>query len=203
MPLRPREALRALLPIAGLAAVAGFAVSLLSGDGCGPVERGVRAALGTWDMWETPLVAPHQRPLHAVPAGTVPVGGRPQNLARARAAVAAMPAAEREQRAALVYRRACHHCHGENGDNRIIVGESFPFRLPDLRSDAVQGLTDSQIFDSLTRGSERMIPLAATLSARDRLLAISYLRSLKGRPSRPFFRPRWVDPAEQPGGPRR
>lgn len=203
MTLNPRQVIRALLPIAGLAAVAGFAVSLLSGDGCGPVERGVRAALGTWDMWQTPLVAPHQRPLHRVPAGAVPVGGPTQSLARARAAVVAMPAAARTERAARVYRRFCYHCHGPSGANRVIVAESFPFRLPDLRSDAVQGLSDSQIFDSLTHGRQRMIPLAATLDARDRLLAIEHLRRLKDEPARPFYPRRWVEPAEQPGGPRR
>ncbi len=200
---RLKSLIKAVFPLLVVAAIGGFAVSLLQGDGCGPVERGIRAGLGTWDIWETASVSPYQTPLAGVPDGVVPVGGRMDTYERARATVDGMPSDVRSQRAAQVYRRFCHHCHGTNGDNRIIVGESFNFALPDLRSDRVQGLTDDQIFESLTNGTEKMIPLAATLSAVDRLLAIVHLRTLKGRPSEPFFKPRWVEPAEQPGGPRR
>jgi len=200
---RIKNLLKAIAPLLVVAAVGGFALSLLKGDGCGPVERGIRAGLGTWDMWETAMISPYQMPLASVPADTVPLGGRRDTYEQARTVVDAMPAEERTRRASVVYRRFCHHCHGPNGDNRIIVGESFGFALPDLRQDKVQGLTDDQIFESLTRGTEKMIPLAATLSAVDRVLALTHLRSLKGRPSEPFFKPRWVEPAEQPGGPKR
>ena len=199
--MRIKRIIKAMVPILAVLAVFGFAFSLLSGDGCGPVERGIRAGLGTWDMWDTAMVAPYQRPLSAVPDGVVPVGGRRDTFEAAQAALEAIPAAERDKRASLTYRRFCHHCHGPNGDNRIIVGESFGFHLPDLRSDKVQNLADVQIFEALSLGGEQMIPLAATISPLDRLLVIGYLRTLKGRPSRPFYRPRWVEPAEMPGGP--
>lgn len=200
MTAKIKALVKKVAPLLVVAAVFGFALSLLEGDGCGPVERGIRAGLGTWDMWETAMVSPYQTPLVAVPEGTVPVGGRRDTYEQARAVVDAMPPAERAERAKLTYRRYCHHCHGPNGDNRIIVGESFSFPLPDLRSDEIQGLTDDQIFESLTHGTKKMIPLAATLSGVDRLLAIVHLRTLKGRPSKPFFPRRWVEPAEQPGG---
>jgi hypothetical protein len=199
--MRIKRIIKTMVPIMAVLAVFGFAFSLLSGDGCGPVERGIRAGLGTWDMWETAMVAPYQRPMGAVPDGVVPVGGRSDTYEAAQTALKAISADERIKRAHLNYRRFCHHCHGPNGDNRIIVGESFGFKLPDLRSDEIQNLADVQIFEALSLGSERMIPLAATISPVDRLLVIEYLRTLKGRPSRPFYPPRWVEPAEQPGGP--
>lgn len=199
---RLKRLLKAIAPLLALAAVGGFAVSLLTGDGCGPVERGIRAALGTWDMWDTAMLAPYRTPSGALPEGTVPVGGAPETFERAQVALEALPAVVRARRSAQAYRRYCHHCHGPQGDNRISVGESFGFALPDLRQDAIQNLVDEQIFEALTSGSKRMIPLAATLSGLDRLLAIEHLRSLRGAESKPFFRPRWVEPAEQPGGPR-
>jgi hypothetical protein len=203
--MKPRivRLLKAIAPLVVVAAGGGFALSLLTGDGCGPVERGIRAGLGTWDMWETAMVAPYQQPLGAVPEGSVPVGGDPESYATARRTIDALLPAERKLLAGQAFRQFCHHCHGPRGDNRIIVGESFGFALPDLRSDDIQNLADEQIFASLSVGTKRMISLAAMTTAVERVLAIEHLRTLKGAVSRPFYPPRWVQPAEQPGGPRR
>ena len=58
----------------------------------------------------------------------------------------------RRQRAswprATAYRRYCSHCHGEHGDNRTIVGESFSPRLPDLRLPGTQAKTDRELYET-------------------------------------------------------
>ena len=59
---------RVLWPLAALALLGAAGLGLLFGDGCGPVERGLRAVLGTWDMWQSPAVMPHEKPLLEVPA---------------------------------------------------------------------------------------------------------------------------------------
>ena len=91
------------------------------GDYAGGAERATREALNGWDMWETAAVQPHEKPLPLPVAGTVPSDGAP-SFERALQQLGEMSAFDRKQRAALVYRRYCHHCHGANGDGRTIVG---------------------------------------------------------------------------------
>jgi hypothetical protein len=107
-----------------------------------------------------------------------------------------MPPAEREARAALVYRRFCYHCHGPHGDARIIVGESFGVPVPDLRSPEIQSRSDREIYDSISAGTENILPLAPIMTPRDRVLAVEFVRGLADAPSRPFFEPRNVSPLE-------
>jgi hypothetical protein len=198
-----KRLLKKLAPLILLGVVAAAGTSLLFGDGCGPVERGVRAALGTWDMWETRMVSPYEAPLAMPPSGTVRLGESAGAFERARARYEEISSRELNAGAAKTYRVYCGHCHGPAGDNRTIVGESFGFALPDLRDEHIQKLSDREMFERLTRGSEKMIPLADTLTPLKRLLAIRHVRTLKGRKSAPPFPPRWVEPAEQPGGPPR
>ena len=113
-----KRLLSRLLPALAVFVVAGFVFSLLFGDGCGPVERGIRAALGTWDMWQTPMEAPFEEPLREMPEGVVAIGQGEDPFLRARAKVAKLDETARQKAAALAYRRFCHHCHGPNGDNR-------------------------------------------------------------------------------------
>jgi hypothetical protein len=170
-----------------LAALAGAACD--RGDYAGGVERVARDALNGWDMWETPAVQPHEQPLVLPVHGTVPVGGT-VGFEQAQAQLAALDPAAREERSALVYRRFCHHCHGPNGDGRIIVGESFGVKPPDLRSAEIQARSDRELYDHVTHGSDVIIPLAPVVTPVDRLLAIDHVRSLKDAPSEPFFEPR-------------
>jgi hypothetical protein len=172
-----------------------LAVSALCGAGCdkgdyaGGVERVAREVLNGWDMWETPAVQPHEQPLVLPVHGTIPVQGS-AGFEQAQQQRAALDPTLREERSALVYRRYCHHCHGPNGDGRIIVGESFGVKPPDLRSPEIQGRSDRELFDHVTRGSDVIIPLAAVVTPLDRLLAIDHLRTLEDAPSEPFFEPR-------------
>ena len=165
------------------------------GDWFGGVERVAREAFHGWDMWETAAVQPYEKPLLAPVDGAVALE-RIAGFAEARERVAEMPVEEREKRSALAYRRFCHHCHGPNGDARIIVGESFGVPVPDLRSPEIQAKTDSEIYESVSRGTERIIPLAPIMTPQDRVLAIEYVRGLAAARSVPFFEPRNVVPLE-------
>lgn len=154
-----------------------------------PFERTARTLFNGWDMWDTAAVSPHQVPMPAVPPGTVPFGGL-QGYTQARAELERMGAAARRAKAALAYRRYCHHCHGANGDGRIIVGESFTPAPPDLRAPDVQQLADDDLHGIVMEGGGKMIPLRGTLTPLEAQLAISHMRTLASAPSRPFLPPR-------------
>jgi hypothetical protein len=165
------------------------------GDYLGGAERATREAVNGWDMWATDAVQPHEKPMPLPVHGTVPRTGAP-SFDEARQQLAAMVPAARQQRAELVYRRFCHHCHGPNGDSRSIVGESFGVRPPDLRAPEIQARSDRYLFDHLSNGTDVLIPLAPIMTPLDRLLAIDRLRSLAGAPSEPLFERRNVEPLQ-------
>lgn len=158
-----------------------------------PLERTARELFNGWDMWDDEAVGPHQSPMPRVPAGAVPTDAPRRTLAAAQQQLAAIPAAQRKPQGALAYRRYCHHCHGPNGDGRIIVGESFSPALPELR-DALDGRETEELYETLWGGTGRMIPLDATLTPLELLLAIEHARTLGHAPSRPFFPPQSTTP---------
>jgi mono/diheme cytochrome c family protein len=160
-----------------------------------PFERTARALFNGWDMWSTAAVRPFQKPMPQVPSGAVPFGGTP-GFAEAETELGRLAPAERARLAALSYRRYCHHCHGLNGDGRIIVGESFDPRVPDLRAPAVQARTDQDLFEPVRHGGKVMIPLADTLTPLETLLAVRHVRELAAAPSRPFLPAQSTRPAE-------
>lgn len=167
--------------------------SLKDGDYLGPAERELRTLTNGWDMWDSASITPYESPRPA----TVPdVLGRPRPMSFEDAQAAADRLSPESQVAAgrLAYRRYCHHCHGLNGDGRIIVGESFDVRLPDLRSDTSQGFSDEEMFGMVTDGTVNMVALADTVTPLDLVLAIRHVRTLKNAPSTPFYSPRNTEP---------
>ncbi len=165
------------------------------GDYAGGLERAAREAVNGWDMWETAAVQPHEKPLTLPVDGTVPVTGV-AGFEEAQRLAAELDPLVRAERAALAYRRYCHHCHGANGDGRTIVGESFGVRPPDLRAAEIQSKSDRVMYDHISRGTGILIPLAPTVAPMDRLLTIEHMRTLAGAPSEPLFEPRNVEPVE-------
>jgi mono/diheme cytochrome c family protein len=159
----------------------------------GPFERGARAALNGWDMWDQDAVRPYQDPMPATPEGAVPTEDR-FSFAKGQKDLKPVPADKRAAKGALTYRRYCHHCHGPNGDGRIIVGESHEFKPADLRRDKVQAKSDEALFKHLQEGGELMLPLAATLSPVEMLLVIGHIRTLEDNPSRPYYNPQFTEP---------
>ena len=159
-----------------------------------PPERALRAAFNGWDMWDTDAVSPYQAPMPAKPAGAIAVDYDKDPCATARAKVEAMPAPARKLAASTAYRRYCSHCHGEHGDNRTIVGESFSPRLPDLRLPGTQAKADRDLYETLMHGTLRMVPLDDTLTPVEAVLTIDHVRTLAGAPSKPLFAPKSVRP---------
>jgi mono/diheme cytochrome c family protein len=121
--------------------------------------------------------------------GTVPVGGV-SGYGEARAQLDGLAPAQVRKRAALAYRRYCHHCHGSNGDGRIIVGESFGSELPDLRSEEIQQQDDQDLYNTVMDGGGNMLSLRGTLTPLEALQTVRHLRTLAGAPSRPFYPPK-------------
>lgn len=163
------------------------------GDWLGPVERGLRAAVNGWDMWTTDAVQPYEDPMPPAVEGTVATDGIP-SFESAMATFEKFSPDVRKERAALTYRRYCYHCHGQAGDARVIVGESLEIKPTDLRISDVQSKSDQELFEHLRTGGELMLPLAATLAPIEMILAIEHLRTLKNRPSKPFFKPQFDEP---------
>lgn len=159
----------------------------------GPFERGARALLNGWDMWDGEAVRPYEEPMPATPEGVVPINNQ-FSYQRGLSDLESVPKEKRAEKGALTYRRYCHHCHGPNGDGRIIVGESHEFKPTDLRKPKVQSKTDEALFKHLQEGGELMLPLAATLSPLEMLFVIGHIRTLKNNPSTPYYKPRFTEP---------
>ncbi len=154
-----------LFPMGVLAVIVSIGVAgcrLEDGDWGGPTERGLRAAFNGWDMWNTETVRPYEDPMPPRVEGTVPVSDE-FSIEKGVADFKALPLHERKERAALTYRRYCHHCHGPNGDGRIIVGESHEMKPADLRAPRIQRKSTDELFRHLKEGGELMLPLAATV----------------------------------------
>lgn len=182
--------------VAPLVVLAAFSLTACDrGDWLGGAERVTRELVDGWDMWETDAVQPHEKPMPLPVHGTIPVSGA-SGFEQARQELAGMDPVARQRRAELVYRRFCHHCHGPNGDGRIIVGESFGVKPPDLRAPEVQARSDRSLYDHISNGTDVLIPLAPIMTPTDRLLAIDRLRALAEAPSQPLFERRNVEPLQ-------
>ena len=180
---------------AGMLIVALFAMGCGSHDWFGPVERGARTLFNGWDMWATPSVRPYEEPMPPTLEGVVPVTGL-VTFKDAEAQYLKTDAAYRQKRGPLVYRRFCYHCHGANGDGRIIVGESFAVKPTDLRREETQALSDEDLYDVIADGFNTMLGLRASMTPEDIIQSIHYMRTLKNAPSSPFFKPRNTQPLE-------
>jgi mono/diheme cytochrome c family protein len=182
------------LPLLGLLGTAGCD----KGDYF-PPERTLRALFNGWDMWDGPAVSPYKAPAPGVampgtPEGAIPVNFDKDPFATAQTAAAKLPAEKRMQLGALAYRRFCYHCHGPNGDSRIIVGESFMPKIPDLRTPEAQAKDPREVYNLLMHGSKNMVPLDDTVTPLEAVLAIGHVKTLAGAPSKPFFDPKSVTP---------
>jgi mono/diheme cytochrome c family protein len=73
----------------------------------------------------------------------------------------------------------CIHCHGPKADGQGTVGQSFSPLPTDLRSDAVQGQSDGEIYAKTRLGYKRHPRLYTTISEPDTWAVVRYIRSLK------------------------
>ncbi len=70
----------------------------------------------------------------------------------------------------------CALCHGEDGSGNTPEGRSRG--VPDLRSEAIQKLTDDELAKLITAGHSRMPSFKATLTREQVMLLVTYIRSL-------------------------
>lgn len=165
------------------------------GDWLGPFERGLRGMVNGWDMWATEAVRPYEEEMPGDIEGAVSIDGL-EKFERGRISVEKLSAEQRKNRGKLSYRRYCHHCHGPRGDGRIIVGESLEIPPTDLRQSSVQSKSNEELIEHLKSGGDLMLPLSATMSPVEMYLAIEHLRTLQGKPTRPYYSPKSAAPIQ-------
>ncbi len=191
-PSRLRRAARALVAPLVVVGLIAFAVhDCDEGDQLGSVERVARAWWNGWDMWTTAGVYPYEKPMPLPPDGVVPINGRIHYETVAQLADEQPPEA-----AKAAYDHYCRHCHGDAGDNRIIVGESLNPPPADLRSPLVQSRDEGTLFERVAYGTKYMIPLIESIDPVSIVLAIRHIKTLRSVPSRPFYAPKYTRPLE-------
>jgi cytochrome c6 len=96
-------------------------------------------------------------------------------IALALVALAASSPVKAEDGATL-FKANCVVCHGADGSGTP-TGKSL--KAPDLRSDAVQKLTDAQIQAQIEDGKNNMPPFKGTLNAAQIKSLVAYVHTLK------------------------
>ncbi|PKN67063.1 MAG: hypothetical protein CVU57_03700 [Deltaproteobacteria bacterium HGW-Deltaproteobacteria-15] len=153
----------------GLICAAMIAVEALAG-GCDYARMTNDEAVDRYEMEFPPM-----------PQDLVPLGEGVHPLPTEPGAIENPLGAGREVLAAgkQAYDFYCRQCHGQGGDGRGTVGQSFAPLPTDLRSGYVQKQPDGQIFERVGKGYKRHPPLAYTVSIKDRWAVVSYIRSMK------------------------
>ena len=72
------------------------------------------------------------------------------------AAMLALAASTRAQDAPALFKARCSVCHGADGSGNSAMGKTLG--APDLHSDAVQKLSDTQLIDAITNGVGKKMP---------------------------------------------
>jgi len=75
-----------------------------------------------------------------------------------------------------IFRAKCSLCHGVDGGGQTENGKKL--KVPDLRSEKVQNLSDEDMLDSLTNGRGSMPPMGKKYSANQLKQVVVYVRSL-------------------------
>jgi mono/diheme cytochrome c family protein len=75
-----------------------------------------------------------------------------------------------------VFSEKCVRCHGEDGSGDTAVGQALG--AYDLRSAAVQKLTDAEIYTQIDKGKANMPPFGPDLNKTQINDLIAYVRSL-------------------------
>jgi mono/diheme cytochrome c family protein len=150
------------------------------------VLAGVVTMVFTYDLVRIPFptnmsdqdsIGYEQGPRLAAPVEAVPVQGP--------ALIAGQPASEplpsdaaSLQRGGVLFGLNCVVCHGQAGDGKGNLSGFFTPRPADLTSQAVQSLSDDDIFLVISNGFGLMPSLADNLSASDRWAVINHVRTL-------------------------
>jgi cytochrome c6 len=74
------------------------------------------------------------------------------------------------------FKQKCAVCHGPDGAGATAMGRTF--KLQDLRSPAVQNLTDAQLIEIVTKGKGKMPAYGTQLTSTQIKGVVAYLREL-------------------------
>jgi mono/diheme cytochrome c family protein len=80
------------------------------------------------------------------------------------------------QDSAAIFKRQCASCHGPDGSGKTSMGKVF--KLRDLKSPDVQGMTDAQLFDTIAKGKGKMPAFEPNLGKQGIEGLVAYIRSL-------------------------
>jgi mono/diheme cytochrome c family protein len=83
---------------------------------------------------------------------------------------------DKSQRGENIFRAKCSVCHGVDGGGQTENGKKL--KVPDLRSDKVQNLSDEEMLDSVMNGKGYMPPMGKKYSADQLRQVIVYVRAL-------------------------
>jgi mono/diheme cytochrome c family protein len=122
--------------------------------------------------------ADQQGPRLAAPAAAVPIQG-PELIAGEPATQPLPSTPDSIQRGQVSFGVTCSMCHGAGGLGDGGLSHYFDPKPVDLTSDAIQNLTDNEIFTIISQGRGTMPSLAETLGVRERWDVINYVRTLK------------------------
>ena len=78
--------------------------------------------------------------------------------------------------AAKVFKASCTMCHSEDGSGNSPTGKAL--KAKDLRSDEVQGESDAQLTEAITKGKGKMPAFGAKLSSDKITSLVAYIRQL-------------------------
>jgi len=78
---------------------------------------------------------------------------------------------------ATLFKTKCAICHGADGSGNTTKGKEL--KLKSLRSPEVQKLTDDQLFQTITKGKDKMPSFEKSLGADQRKALVAYIRTFK------------------------
>lgn len=135
-------------------------------------------------MKEQESVRTYETRLPSMPSGTIPASGGLLEIVSVDPNEMRNPLEKDSSNLAKgreAFMNYCSMCHGAAGDGLGTVGQSF-YPLPsDLHSDAIQSLSDGELFRIISLGSRRSPPLGHTISEEDRWAIVLHLRALGGQ----------------------
>jgi len=82
-----------------------------------------------------------------------------------------------------IFEQNCKRCHAADGSSNTFIGHRW--KIPDLRSDAVQKLSVEERIEIITQGKEKMPAHKNRLTADEIRTVEGYVRELAKKPAAP------------------
>ncbi|MBI3948436.1 MAG: c-type cytochrome [Armatimonadetes bacterium] len=132
-------------------------------------------------MRSQPSSKPYERDMPAMPANLVPTTGGEVIPDAAKARTLANPvkvSAAAVDAGRTFYGYYCRHCHGERGDSRTPVGDSYLPMPTRLDSPRVQAATDGELYRAMVIGKGHEPVMKSTVPPERRWRIVHYIRTL-------------------------